>query len=346
MNRRHARAGFSLIEMLMVMAIMAFLFGAIATFMGSTGAAARTAATRATLTKLNSMLQFRYKQVLEEFTEQDRKSGSMRTAWTDVRYASSQYLTGPEPTSAKVAIAKMNRVRGTFPQKIDNTPAGLPIIDTGGLVPADTNPVSWTAFTDPNELLYQILKRGGSKGADEELLDSINPRHIKYLNVDSSGRVLNTERAIFLDDWGEPLRFYLSPTRLVRPGGPYTLPTATQYSVAKTLIPSLPPVPASATDFTSAFNQDPLDTRGMLREPSFSVNQARYFDSPPVVPSGRSFEELYHTPDTFYLPLIVSAGEDQSLGMYEPNDPSANRHGAVKPGEEGAAADNLTSAQR
>ncbi len=31
-------------------------------------------------------------------------------------------------------------------------------------------------------------------------------------------------------------------------------------------------------------------------------------------------ETNYHTPDTFHTPLIVSAGADQQLGLYEPSD--------------------------
>ncbi len=31
-------------------------------------------------------------------------------------------------------------------------------------------------------------------------------------------------------------------------------------------------------------------------------------------------EARYHTPDTYHTPLIVSAGKDGVLGLYEPND--------------------------
>ncbi|WP_145034656.1 hypothetical protein [Caulifigura coniformis] len=58
---------------------------------------------------------------------------------------------------------------------------------------------------------------------------------------------------------------------------------------------------------------------------------------------GAAFEEDYHTPDTYFVPLIVSAGADEALGMEEPNASGPGRHGLVLTLEE--AADNLTSAQ-
>jgi hypothetical protein len=36
-----------------------------------------------------------------------------------------------------------------------------------------------------------------------------------------------------------------------------------------------------------------------------------------VVPN---FEAAFHTPNTYHVPLLVSAGEDGQLGLYEPND--------------------------
>jgi hypothetical protein len=62
-------------------------------------------------------------------------------------------------------------------------------------------------------------------------------------------------------------------------------------------------------------------------------------------------ETLYHTPDTFYRPLIVSCGEDGVLGMGEPapvmplssGTQFYDRLGRILNADE--ASDNITSAQ-
>lgn len=347
---RSTRGGFSLIEILVALTIMAICMALLLAFLGTTGSAAREASTRATLKKLDSLLQTRCRQIVDSFSDQERKLGSVKNEWTDIRYAAATYLGGSEPAAAKRALAKMNRYKGALPQSMSDVmgPAGW-------LSSGDTNPrqAAWSACTDPNELLYQILTYGGGAGADSQVKDSINPRHVRYLNVDPvTGNPLNELRAVFLDDWGNPLRFYVSPTRLIRPDGPYQPVTSAQYSLAKTLIPSLPPLPAGPYDFTSLFNQDPLDPRGALRaaSPFPSVSPPtppppadRYFYSPVA-----SFESNYHTPDTYFVSLIVSAGQDEELGMHEPNETGALRHGAVitSPADRSeAVADNLTSAQ-
>ena len=45
----------------------------------------------------------------------------------------------------------------------------------------------------------------------------------------------------------------------------------------------------------------------------------------------------YHDVDTYHVPLIVSSGPDETLGLYEPGfiDVDANENGSVDPGEDG-----------
>jgi prepilin-type N-terminal cleavage/methylation domain-containing protein len=341
------RPGFSLIEMLVAITIMVVVIASIVAFLGTTGSAAREAATRATIQKLDALLQARYRQMLDSFTEQERKA-TMKNDWTNINYAATNYLTGPQPAAAKRAFVKLNRYRGAFPSRLDdmNTLGGSDVNPNRSLWPA-TTPAGHRWNTESSELLYLILAKGGGTGSEAQIADSINPRHIK--DTDGDGLME------FVDDWGNPLRFYNTPTRLVRPGGRpspsySSAMTAEQQSLAKALIASLPPVSANAFDFRSLYNQDPLDPRGALRfkEPFTAPinNGDRHFYANAV-----TFEEDYYTPDTFFAPLIVSCGQDETLGLGEPvPDPAASppppgyyRHAFPVSPEE--AADNITNLQ-
>ena len=66
--------------------------------------------------------------------------------------------------------------------------------------------------------------------------------------------------------------------------------------------------------------------------------------SPTEVQSGEMFEQMLHTPGTYYRPIAVSAGADGELGLYEPQD-RANYGHLAQPREPVAALDNLTTAQ-
>ena len=69
------------------------------------------------------------------------------------------------------------------------------------------------------------------------------------------------------------------------------------------------------------------------------------------VAMGQRFERMYHTPATFYKPVVVSAGPDGDLGLFEPQDRAAFGH-LAQPGSRQAGVpleatlDNLTNLQR
>ncbi len=139
--------------------------------------------------------------------------------------------------------------------------------------PKAANCCSWPSF-------------GKGTGASKQVADEINPRHLKDSDADGIPEIY--------DDWGNMLRFYNAPTRLVRPGGTDTFPTAEEFSVAESLIAGLPRRPTSAAqaaDMSNAFNQAPLDPRKGLHQ----------FFGPPGARSATdvtNFEATFHTPDT------------------------------------------------
>jgi len=259
------RAGFSLIEVLVVITIMLVIIGMIVGFLGQTGKAAREAATRATLTKLDALIQARYRQMLESFAEQDRKS-NQRNEWTNVAYSAAA-IGGSVPLPARKAMVKLNRYRGAFPQRSEDLGnlGGSDLANPNATLWPGTEPATHLAETESSELLYIILSRGGGTGAEGQIADSINPRHIK--DTDGDGFME------FVDDWGIPLRFYNSPTRLVRPNGAYSRsgPTSEQQSIARQLISNAPAYASDPFDFTHLFNQDPFDPKGALRAPAFAA---------------------------------------------------------------------------
>ncbi|QDT55607.1 hypothetical protein Pan44_36530 [Caulifigura coniformis] len=330
------RSGFSLIELLVVLTILLMLIGLIVSFFGTAGNAAREAATRVTITKLDALLQARYRQMVDSFAEQDRKP-SQKAEWPNLARSAAVALTGTEPTAAKKAMVRINRYRGAFPQRKEDF-----VYLGGGDFPnpyatgwPSTMPVGHLPETESSELLYFILASGGGTGAEAQIADSINPKHIQ--DTDGDGLME------FVDDWGVPLRFYNSPTRLLRPNGAY-IPgaSAEQESVARALMSSAPSRAGNAFDFTNLFNQDPFDPKGALRA-----------TSPLTAPAGASdrhfytnpggFEIDYHTPDTFYAPLIVSCGGDEALGLGEPTATTSDRHAAILVA--GEASDNITNLQ-
>lgn len=107
-----------------------------------------------------------------------------------------------------------------------------------------------------------------------------------------------------VDGWGRPIRFYRWPTRLVR-----------NTSAARILIKNLP----------ADVNKDGDDPYGRLVQT----------DIP---------EATFHTVNTYHPPLLVSAGSDGELGLYEPYEISNLGHLALpKPGEETFLEDNITN---
>lgn len=348
-----SRRGVSLIEMLVVMAIIALLAAGVFTVLGKTGEAARIASTRTTITKLDSLLKARYDELIKNFDDQERKKtradvvGNPQGNWLNILgFVETHGSVSGYPRPLGTAITKADRYRGSFPQReedmwgLDNSPGGgddspllavwnsaTPVWNNVPRSLSNHNLNAENQKTESSELLYLALTIGASSGAGKNILEDINPRHIRDTDEDGVPE--------FVDDWGRPLRFYYAPTRLVRPGGPpLSVPTAVQHALTEALMSSVPAVAASATDFTQSFNQDPFDPKGGLRNPS--------------LPTG--FEDAYHTINTWYQPLIVSCGPDEQLGLGEPAPPTGSAdplyYRLAYPVTPDEAADNITNLQR
>ncbi len=331
-KRPHPR-GFSLIEMLIVMGILAALVALSLVALNTSQNAANIAATRATIAKVDALLR-------DQFAGFDKTSGHLTSA-------------------ADIESMKANAKTG-FPQRdVDVT-------------------FPWTAgndIYDSSELLYLILTEGRVAGSTPVDADSFNGSEL----ADTDGDGLLE----LVDAWGNPLRYYRWPTRLLNPFrvlettvesaspvgvGDATI-TLTDQAVFDTVLSTIQNTSnggdANATLFAvigdeiievdgAGFSIKQRGAAGTSAEAhhagapvrlapfpqlvsllmgSLTVGAATHDPDDPrgslppaiddsVIPYTRAgFEDEYHTLDSYHTPLIISAGPDGILGLLEPFEP-------------------------
>lgn len=193
--------------------------------------------------------------------------------------------------------------------------------------------------TESSEMLYFMLVESGSFGTASADGDQFTVAEIADTDGDSLPE--------FVDGWGNPLRFYRWPTRLVDPDAPspfnpvFSNPndptevdltpadvsddvgsprrvTGFERELAEVMLKGLPPTPTPIGTSTprDILLIDPDDPVGFLysflenpRYKAMGIDIAEIYN-----------EEFFHTPDTYHSPLILSAGPDGLLGLREPND--------------------------
>lgn len=140
-------------------------------------------------------------------------------------------------------------------------------------------------------MLYKLLSDTETYGTASEGASLFNASEIA--DTDGDGRME------LVDSWGRPIRYYVNPTRLFKPDGHSTTPPdfGVDRTAASYLFNSLLPNAQLNQD-----KDDPLDVLTNLSETSF------------------------HTYSTHHVLLVVSAGDDGLLGLYEPFDRSNFGH--------------------
>ncbi|MEX2287657.1 MAG: type II secretion system protein [Planctomycetaceae bacterium] len=184
-----------------------------------------------------------------------------------------------------LVIGRKRRLREYFPQQFLESNS-----------PISAGP-SHDDLTESSECLFFFLTHGEAFGAEPVSDDAFGTGEV----ADTDGDGLRE----FIDGWGRPLRFYRWPTRLVR-GGEWVDAGYIPPPMATTLLGTIP----ADTQDPDAIH-DPDDTLGLILAGLRSM--------PPAF-SAEAFEQSYHTADTYHAPLVVSAGPDGFLGLYEPND--------------------------
>ncbi|MEZ6132071.1 MAG: type II secretion system protein [Planctomycetaceae bacterium] len=240
---------------------------------------------------------------------------------------------GLVPGTAAFATALTARIRSNWQAHVDHEIEVANLTGGGG----STGSRDRIHSTESSEMLYFMLVESGTFGTSPTDADQFTSQEIADTDGDSLPE--------FVDGWGNPLRFYRWPTRLIDPDapspfipvfatpgdptevdltpldasdGPLRRVTGFERELAEVMLKGLPPTPTPIGNSTPRDTMliDPDDPVGFLY--AFLENQA--YKDMNVNVAGEFNEINYHTPDTYHTPLIISAGADGLLGLREPND--------------------------
>jgi prepilin-type N-terminal cleavage/methylation domain-containing protein len=306
---RQSPAGFTLVEVLMVIGLISFLMVISIAVVANFISKAREEATAGTIKKIQIMYQERmeaFQRSLKGPQFEDLVNAKLNRL-QQAGMAANQNLFGIQRRVAET-IVKKDLYKATFRQFV--TEPNLP-----QLLPTNTASVA-----DSSEAMFFTLTRQEVFGVAPVGIDAFGTN--EYGDTDGDG---NLE---FLDAWGRPLRFYRWPTRLIKPsvsGVPVAAGSPIR-STADLLIKGLARRPTSTG--RDPLNQDPDDALGYL---SREVRNRFPALATLAAPLGIN-ETNYHTLDTWHAFLIVSAGNDGNLGLFEPNDTANFGHLAMPTG--------------
>jgi len=295
---RLRRDGFTLVELLVVILIIAIMASLITAVIGNSLNSAQAAATRATITKVHRLL------------EERRQAIARRNLRTEIRVVRNS-MAAPELYAPQVRpglnsnevariVAFKETMRAQFPQRIkdlsgpdrrfhtsDDSPvlAQLKKLNSSFSANPPVFPSQHTMTTTSSELLYVALTMGTELGSGGTAID-FNSSEV----VDSDGDGLME----LVDGWGNPLRFYRWPTDLVK-AFPNSVPRPVELLI----------------DGGNAqlWNKDPDDPIGRFNK----------WLSNSDVNTHWQVREYYHALSTFHVPLVVSAGQDGELFLNEPH---------------------------
>ncbi|QDU07284.1 type II secretion system protein [Gimesia aquarii] len=307
------RSGFTIVELMMVVGILLFLIATSAIVVRNMGNKARERATMATIVKVNGLVHDRIeamRKALDSSKNQKFIQSLINQKYTD-------YVNNPSlgakyrglPRPVMEILVRKDIFRQNLPQYIAENPSVDTAMDnligapgTAGKVGGDDG------ASISSEYLYYILTNHEIYGVPPVGEDAFTTNEV----ADTDGDGLKE----FVDGWGRPLRFYRWPTRLIKPTG-----GTADRTIASIFFDGLPPVAAAGFNEADPLNVDADDPQGRIQhEDDRSGNLlSPLFNSSATYTLGE-----YATMNTFWLPLIVSAGEDGVLGLYEPHDQANN----------------------
>lgn len=288
-SRALARSGgFTLVELLVVMVIIAILAGLGIGLLGTSGTQARIAQTQTTLKYIDAIIGQRTEafraakltKIVEEF-ELSYEAANMGT------------FNAQDRKAAEILVRK-----NLFRQLLPVVPEDLGGMDRDLATTGDNSPQAIQiddTWTGP-ELLYWSLTQGTAYGLSPATLDGLPSSAIAPSPV-------HADRTVIVDGWGTPIQLFRWPTGLM---------TSANRAYAKALIPGLP----------ATINKDPDDPLGVLEKNTKFSN----FAMPPVSTfplsvsmatiNAKAFSEAdYHERQAFHTPLLVSAGPDRGMGI-------------------------------
>ncbi|MEQ8634166.1 type II secretion system protein [Gimesia maris] len=339
---RTRRDGFTIVELMMVVAILLFLIATSAFVVRNIGNKAREKATMANIIKVNGLLSQRI-QAFQKLLESKRSDKLIQPRLSSKRgqlvaeLGNKKYYSLTDPVIE--ILVRKDLFRENFPQFIGDSKRINSDMDIkAGVSPGTAGSLGTDGgISISSEYLYFVLTQYDGLGIAPIGEDAFNASEV----ADTDGDGLKE----FVDGWGRPLRFYHWPSRLFRPFG-----SGIRRDVAGAFYDGLPPLPTSSSE-RDPLAVDPDDPLGRLDNENsrsnglvqtlFNDSASYYYDTDPLT----VFPCEYGVLDTYSQPLIVSAGEDGILGLYEPHDFVNNgvlAQPTAVPPEEGVF-DNITN---
>ena len=346
------RRGFTMIELLIVIGLIALLMSFSAVALRAAISTARISATKTTIRKVHTQLQQRFESYRFQSSKQEilTKQVAQQQALT----VGFPYMDRNGPLLE--VFARKEFVRRNFPQSFAElcTQSGDPSnanFGKPGAPDVDDDGNGSTDFISPGVIdiaelgsshalnddlpLAALIRReltqanGGTPAKHDPITESAVLLHI--LSTTDTLGTRSSEQADFsatevvdtdgdgllevVDGWGKPLRYYRWPTRLFYPDGAVSLPTVMQNP------------PGNLADFVRDFGATliedlPQNTANAPRREELFRDR----DDPNdwlTITWGTTeftrFQQIYHTQRTHWELLIVSAGPDGDTGLYEPH---------------------------
>ncbi len=331
-QKNTARAGFSLIEMLIVIGIIGILVAVLFGALGGSLESARIASTRVTLQQIDDVLQQRYEAILQADVRSDAATLSSLNSGVSKEQAEFiirkiLYRQALPQQNKDLFGLNLQEFTGTAPPPDDDAPFAAAYETAGGDFSATQTDITAA------ELFFFAMTKGTTvrafPGGKIHRVPTLDPGNIniQHIAVNST-----TKLSSFVDDWGKPLRFYNFPTQLFFDNN------------SEVMVSGIP---------TGALNQDPLDALGFLSDPFI---HGRPSTTPPLPPffyaPGASLNQLafnpanYHDRGRHYVPLLVSLGPDGALGLGEPFSGTATERLCSVNASPDEMFDNITNRQR
>ncbi|MSR58940.1 MAG: prepilin-type N-terminal cleavage/methylation domain-containing protein [Planctomycetaceae bacterium] len=338
------RGGFTLVELLIVITIISVLLLLTVQVVGTALTYSREAATQATIRKIQGMLSSRA-EALHRLIQRPNFVES-----TPEYQIAGLFLGLPANLNLQKILAIKLLERKYFPQRqqevLDTVTMGT-YFGAGSPQPKISNAPFGTVSS--SEILYDFLTQLNVLGDQALGADAFSPSEVRDLDLDGLPE--------FVDAWGQPLRFYRWPTRLFRSSPPVSWVGVTDAKTgilssdvanARSLISGLIPVPSTSINDPDNQPDDPI-RRGLARDPVDPLRRCAaipnfesttIFANPPMLPADVG-PYVFHTPITYHLLTVISAGQDGDLGLYEPDDTANFGHlAAVR--DPNAMTDNIT----
>lgn len=308
--RQKQSGAFTIIELLVAIGIILFLVSL--TFVGATNALglSKAASTRATILKVDNALRIKFDSVIKraEKIEKNRLERMRLVAEANSK-AAIAFSFSPNTTlgslfnddATRSVIITMHLMRKTVPQSFHPYEVGPtnPITTSAG---SNYQSANHKERTESAAILYHLLV--GSTG---ENTDSESPTFSSAEIKDTDGDGLLE----IVDGWGEPLRFYRWPTRALRPTRPSIANIFDPTDIS--LHPEFARVIYGNLRDLKTLNSSPLDPTSGLLQWTTSVTSVSDQNN-----RLQAIEALFATPQTFSQFVVMSAGNDKTLGFKEP----------------------------